>query len=341
MTRGRPGSGGQSRSSQGRGGQNKGGRGPGGRGGDNRPGRGRGGARRPGATPTPRPQQVPSGKRGQVRRSGPDAGGGDKRRATKRQVGGDQVEGRHAVYELLTAGARAVREVWVSSEVGDAPIVDDIRELADDRRVPVRDVAKAKFYAQARCEAPQGVLALAAPLPEFDLDDLLEVRRLPGHSKGGGRARPAPFMIALDGVTDPGNLGAVLRSAECAGVTGAILPRHRAVNVTPAATKAAAGAVEHLPIALVGGLPNALAKLKESGVWVIGLAGEAEDSIYSMPPAGESGTCIVLGAEGRGLSRLVSQRCDALVRIPMHGELPSLNVAAAAALACFEVSRSR
>jgi 23S rRNA (guanosine2251-2'-O)-methyltransferase len=146
--------------------------------------------------------------------------------------------------------------------------------------------------------------------------------------------------VALDGVTDPGNLGAILRSAECAGVTGAVLPRHRAVHVTPAATKAAAGAVEHVPIAVVGGLPAALARLRTAGVHVVGLDGAAPASLYDL--AGADGpVCLVLGAEGRGLSRLVRERCDEVVAIPLAGVLGSLNVSAAAALACFEVARRR
>ena len=119
-------------------------------------------------------------------------------------------------------------------------------------------------------------------------------------------------------MTDPGNLGAILRSAECAGVTGAILPRHRAVHVTPAATKAAAGAVEHLPMAVVGGLPAAIADLRRAGVHVVGLDGAADTSLYDL--AGADGpVCLVLGAEGRGLSRLVRERCDEVVAIPMRG----------------------
>ena len=164
--------------------------------------------------------------------------------SSDRGLGGDQVEGRQAVRELLIAGRRKVREVWMLDQGDDAPILEDIRELAAANRVTVTQVGRGRFFAQARCEAPQGVLALAAPLPETDVDSLLT-----------GRGGTPPFLVALDGVTDPGNLGAVLRSAECAGVTGAILPRHRAVHVTPAATKAAAGAIEHVPMAVVGGLP--------------------------------------------------------------------------------------
>jgi 23S rRNA (guanosine2251-2'-O)-methyltransferase len=231
------------------------------------------------------------------------------------------------VRELLLAGRRTVREVWIVDDRDDSPILDDIRELAAANRVPVATVGRGRFAARARCEAPQGVLALAAPLQEVDLATLV----------GGGG--PPPFLVALDGVTDPGNLGAILRSAECAGVTGAILPRHRAVHVTPAATKAAAGAVEHVPMA-VGGLASAIADLRRAGVHVVGLDGAADTALYDVAGA-EGPICLVLGAEGRGLSRLVRERCDQVVAIPMHGVLGSLNVGAAAALACFEVARRR
>jgi 23S rRNA (guanosine2251-2'-O)-methyltransferase len=278
---------------------------------------------RPGAG---RPKPIPSGQRDQVRRSYTSAG---------RALGGDQVEGRQAVRELLAAGRRRIQEVWIAGDSEDAEILSDIRELAEGGRVLVREVGRGKFAAQARCEAPQGVLALAAPLEEADLDDLIA-----GTGAGARRGKVAPFLVALDGVTDPGNLGAVLRSAECAGATGVLLPRHRAVHVTPAATKAAAGAIEHLPIALVGGLPAALAQMRSAGVLVVGLDAAAERPLTEMSPA-DGPVCLVLGAEGRGLSRLVRERCDELVSIPLRGRLASLNVASAATLACFEVARQR
>ncbi|MGK2947251.1 MAG: 23S rRNA (guanosine(2251)-2'-O)-methyltransferase RlmB, partial [Acidimicrobiales bacterium] len=245
-------------------------------------------------------------------------------------VGGDQVEGRQAVRELLLAGRRAVREVWVLADLDQADILDDILELAEAQRVPVREVGRSKFFAEARCEAPQGVLAKAAPLPEALLDDLATARP---------DGRP-PFLVAVDGVTDPGNLGALLRSAECAGATGVILPRHRAVHVTPTVTKAAAGAVEHLPFAVVGGLPAALQQLRQHDVWVVGLDSEGSTSLWDLPAA-DGPIALVLGAEGSGLSRLVRQRCDEIASIPLRGALGSLNVATAGALACFEVARAR
>jgi 23S rRNA (guanosine2251-2'-O)-methyltransferase len=230
------------------------------------------------------------------------------------------------VRELLIAGRRKVHEIWLLAETEPAPILDDIVELAQDARIAVREVGKGRFFTEARCEAPQGVLAKASPLPEAEADELARGR--------------APFLVAVDGVTDPGNLGALMRSAECSGATGLVLPRHRAVHVTPTVTKAAAGAVEHLPIAVVGGLPAALARFREQGLWVVGLDGSGDTSLFDLPAA-DGPIVLVLGSEGQGLSRLVRQRCDALVAIPLLGSLGSLNVAAAATLACYEVARRR
>ena len=142
-------------------------------------------------------------------------------------------------------------------------------------------------------------------------------------------------------MTDPGNLGAILRSCDGAGVDGVLVPRHRAVHVTPTVAKASAGAIEHVPIALVPGLPSTLARLRDEGVWVVGLDDAAERSLFELGDLATERVCLVLGAEGAGLSRLVRDRCDVLVSIPMNGRVESLNVAAAAALATYEVARHR
>jgi 23S rRNA (guanosine2251-2'-O)-methyltransferase len=228
------------------------------------------------------------------------------------------------------AGRRRVTEVLMASDLDPAPILDDIRELAEAARVPVRPIARGKLDSLARTDAPQGVLAFAAELPEAELEDLAEAR------PGG----PAPFLLALDGVTDPGNVGALLRTAEGAGVTGVVLPRHRAVHVTPSVAKSAAGAIEHLPMALVGGMPAALSKLSSMGVWIIGFDSEADRTLWDLD-LGDEPVALVLGAEGAGLSRLARERCDQVVAIPLRGALGSLNVSAAGALACFEVARRR
>jgi 23S rRNA (guanosine2251-2'-O)-methyltransferase len=141
-------------------------------------------------------------------------------------------------------------------------------------------------------------------------------------------------------VTDPHNLGAIIRSAESAGATGLVLTRHRAAHVTPTVTKAAAGAIEYLPIAVVPGLPAALQELQARGVWTVGLAGDAPQTVFDVPVA-DGPVCLVLGSEGAGLSRLVRQRCEIVVGIPRLGHTESLNVSAAAAVACFEIARRR
>jgi 23S rRNA (guanosine2251-2'-O)-methyltransferase len=256
--------------------------------------------------------------------------GDDSPKRDGKGLDGQQIEGRQAVRELLIAGRRRVSEIWLSADLAADDSVADLVELARVGRVPVAHVAKAKLEARAKSEAPQGVIAFAAELPEADLDDLLR----------GRRGRP-PFLVAVDGVTDPGNLGAILRSCEGAGVDGVLIPRHRAVHVTPTVAKAAAGAAEHMPIALVGGLPATLTRLRGAGIWVVGLDDAADRSLFDLGDLAAEGICIVLGAEGAGLSRLVGERCDTVVSIPMLGRISSLNVSAAAALATYEVARHR
>lgn len=251
------------------------------------------------------------------------------RAGAPRGLGGEQVEGRQAVRELLLAGRRRVQEILLASDLDQADIIDDIVELAGDAHVVVRSISRNRIEGLARTDAPQGVIARAAPLAEANLDDLA----VPQDGV-------APFLLALDGVTDPHNLGALLRSAEVAGVSGVLLPRHRAVHITPTVAKGAAGAIEHLPIALVGGIPAALLRLRELGVWSVGLDETGPRTLWETASLTEP-VVLVLGAEGRGLSRLVRQRCDQVARIPVQGRLSSLNVSVAGALACFEVTRAR
>lgn len=249
--------------------------------------------------------------------------------AVPKGVGGEQVEGRQAVRELLLGGRRRVKDIWLADDVEPASILDDILELAREGRVTVKRVTRTQLEHVARSDSPQGILAHAQPIEDVDLDRLAETR--------DGRK---PFLVAVDGITDPQNLGAILRTAECSGVTGIVLPRHRNAHVTPTVTKAAAGAVEHLPMALVGGMPSALSRLKELGVWTVGLDGAGDTSVFDLQVATEP-LALVMGAEGKGLSRLVRERCDVLAAIPLRGAIGSLNVSAAAAVACYEVARRR
>lgn len=270
---------------------------------------------------SPRPRRAPLADTSGAKRGGP-------RRSTPSGVGGEQVEGIHAVRELLLAGRRKVREVLVATDRRDGSETTDLADLAADLGVAVTMTTTTKLARVARTEAHQGVVAIADELPEVDLDELV------------ARSGPAAFLLILDGVTDPGNLGALLRTAECTGVTGVVLPRHRAAHVTPAATKSAAGAIEHLAIALVGGIPSAMNKLKDAGVWVVGLDMAGGTAVNDLPEL-EGPVALVLGSEGKGLSRLVRERCDVVVSIPLRGRLQSLNVAAAGAIACNEVARAR
>lgn len=249
---------------------------------------------------------------------------------SEKGLGGEQVEGRQAVRELLIAGARRIHEIWLSADLFDDDAVADILEIAKANRVPVASVARNKLDSRARTEAPQGIIAYASPLEEGDLGALIR-----------GRNGKPPFLVAVDGVTDPGNLGAILRNCEGAGVDGVILPSHRAVHVTPTVTKSAAGAVEYVPLVLVSGLPTAINQLRQHKVWVVGLDDAADRSLFDIADLAVEGICLVLGAEGAGLSRLVRERCDMIVSIPMLGRLSSLNVSAAAALATYEVARHR
>ena len=259
-----------------------------------------------------------------------------------RGLGGEQVEGRRAVRELLVAGRRRVRDVWLAQGPDTSPLLAEIVDRAGEQRVPVRTVTRDRLAAAARTSAPQGVLAHADPLPEADLDDLAHGAHGAHGAQGAhGSGRSShPLVVALDGVTDPHNLGAVLRTAECAGATGAVMGRHGAVTVTPTVAKVAAGAIEHLRLATVSSVPAALAGLKRSGLWAVGLDADAPQSLFDLG-LGPEPLVLVLGSEGRGLSRLTRERCDAVVSIPRLGVLPSLNVAAAAAVACFEIARRR
>ena len=245
-------------------------------------------------------------------------------------LGGEQIEGRQAIRELLIGQKRKIKEIWFAADLDEAPIISDIEELAHAARVPVLEVPRRTLEEKARSEAPQGVIAFAAPIEETPFGEMLK-------TKDGVK----PFLVAIDGVTDPGNLGAILRCCDGAGVTGVLLPKHRAVHVTPTVAKSSAGAVEHVPMTLVSGLPTAIGQMREKGIWVVGLDDASGETLFDIGKLATDGICLVLGAEGAGLSRLVRERCDSVVGIPMMGQVSSLNVSAAAALAVYEVTRAR
>ena len=236
------------------------------------------------------------------------------------------IEGRHPVAEALRAG-RVIREVLVDEGVRPEGI-EVIERLAEEREVPVRRVPRDTFRRLVTTAAPQGVAAYARPLAYATLDDLL------------ARASGAPGLILVcDGIEDPHNLGALIRTAEASGCSGVVIPKHRAVGLTETVLKASAGAAEYVPVARVTNLTRALEELKEAGYWVAGAAMTGGRPMWDVDFRGP--TALVIGGEGTGLSRLVAETCDYLVSIPMVGRVGSLNASVAGALLLYEAMRQR
>lgn len=241
-------------------------------------------------------------------------------------LGGDVVEGRRAVIELLR-GQRKVARIVMGLEQESSPQLDEIERLAAKRGVPVELVGKGRLESTAVTESHQGVVAFAEVVRPVDLERLAEGKR-------------TPFLLVPAGVTDPRNLGSMLRSGEGAGVTGVVLARHRSAHLSPTACKVAAGAVEHLRFAEVGGIPAALEQLTKLGFTVVGLAGEAKQSLWDLP-LGAGPVAVVVGGEEKGLPPLVRRRCDVLAALPQQGQVESLNAGVAAGIALYEVARQR
>ena len=244
----------------------------------------------------------------------------------KEGLGGEQVEGRQAVLELLKARRRSIQKIYVADQQDSSEILDEIEREAQRQRVPIQIIAMARLDREARTEGHQGVVAFCSRLDSVSLDVLLEHKR--------------PFLLVCDGVTDPRNLGAMLRSADGAGVTGVVVPRHRAARISPSVTKTAAGAIEYLTFADVGGIPAAIDQMNKAGVLTVGLAGESKDSIYDLD-LGSIPVAIVVGGEEKGLAALTRKRCQAVVSIPQLGKISSLNASVALSIAAFEVARQR
>ena len=225
------------------------------------------------------------------------------------------VYGRNSVREALR-GRRRVLTVWAATNAAREPWLEGVRV----QRASGDEIAR-------RCEsdAHQGICAEVSAYPYADAGVLLRA--------------PDPFLIALDEVTDPQNLGAVCRTAEVAGVTGVVLPERRSAEVTPAVCKASAGAVEHLPVAQVRNLADFLADAKAAGTWIYGAAAEARTPYRS--PDYRGGVVLVMGAEGKGLRPRVRDACDDLIGLPVRGKLDSLNVSAAAAVLVYEILQQR
>lgn len=240
----------------------------------------------------------------------------------------DIIEGRNAVIEALRAG-RGIDKIYIAKGETDKTL-GHIASKARDAGAVVVEADRRKLDNMSVTKAHQGVVAVAAVREYCSLDDILALAAEQGE---------APFVVLCDEISDPRNFGAILRSAECAGAHGVVIPKRRSAGLTGVVDKTSAGAAEHLCVARVSNLPAAIAELKEKGLWIYGAAAEAERSLWETDLTGPLG--LVIGSEGEGLGRLVRERCDGLVRIPMKGRIGSLNAATAAGVLMYEALRQR
>ena len=237
-------------------------------------------------------------------------------------------EGRNAVIEALRAGTQIDKIFIMKGEVDTA--LGHIASTARSQGIVVADADKRKLDGMSRTHAHQGVIAVAAVRAYATVEDILQAARDKGEP---------PLLVVCDELSDPHNLGAVIRTAECAGAHGVIIPKRRSAGLTAVVAKTSAGAVSHVPVARVANLPALLKELKEAGVWVFGTAADGDRLLYDADLKGPA--AIVIGSEGDGMGRLVAETCDFKVRIPMRGKLNSLNASAAAAILLYEALRQR
>jgi 23S rRNA (guanosine2251-2'-O)-methyltransferase len=239
-----------------------------------------------------------------------------------------QLEGRNALTEALRAG-RTIDKVFIAAGDTDKGL-QRLAAQAKEAGAVVVPVDRRKLDMMSFTRAHQGVITLAAAHDYCTVDDILQ--------EAADRGQ-APLIVVCDELTDPHNLGAIMRSAECAGAHGVIIPKRRSVGLTATVAKASAGAVEYMKVARVGNINDCLRELKEKGVWVFGTAAEGSVPMYKADLTGPA--AIVIGNEGEGMSRLVRKNCDLLVHIPMQGRISSLNASAAAAILLYEAVRQR
>lgn len=238
----------------------------------------------------------------------------------------DIIAGRNPVREALRAG-RTLNKIMVMTGAKTGSL-KEIIGLAKDNKVPVQSVEKSHLDKVAGGEAHQGVVALAAAKDYVDIDDILD----------GVKDEPY-FLVLLDEIHDPHNLGAIIRTADAAGVHGIVIPKRRAAPLTATVAKASAGAVEHVPVARVTNLAQTIKQLQDRGIWVVGADMDGTELHWQASLQGPM--ALVIGGEGKGLGRLIKERCDAVVKLPMFGHVNSLNASVAAALLMYEVVRQR
>lgn len=236
--------------------------------------------------------------------------------------------GRNPVMEALKSG-RTLEKLYVAHGDREGSVVK-ILAMAKQLKIPVVEADKTKLEHICGSRNHQGIVAFCTSYKYYSIEDMLS---------DAAEKNEAPFLLVFDGIQDPGNLGAVIRTANACGVHGIIIPKRGACSLTAAVFKTAAGACEYVKIARVTNIADTIERLKKEGVWIYGTAGEAKDTLYKTD---FTGSCaIVLGDEGKGLSRLVRDRCDFLTKIPMRGQISSLNVSVAGAVYMYEVLKQR
>ncbi len=240
----------------------------------------------------------------------------------------DQIEGRNSVIELLESG-RDINKIFVQDGEKHGSI-NKIIAMASERKILINTISKEKMKQMAQTENYQGVIAIVPPFDYVDIEDIL--------SEAKDRQED-PFIVLLDGIEDPHNLGSIIRTAETAGVHGIVIPKRRAASVNATVNKVSAGAVEHLKIARVNNMVETMKYLKEQGLWICGTDMDTKTYYYSQDLTGP--LAIVIGSEGFGMSRLVKENCDFLVKIPMRGKITSLNASVSAGIVMYEAVEQR
>ena len=238
------------------------------------------------------------------------------------------IEGRNAVIEALRAGT-AIDKIYLAKGETDKTL-GHIASRARDAGVVVVEADRRKLDAMSRTHAHQGVIALAAVREYVSVESILQAARDKGE---------APLLVVCDEISDPHNLGAIIRTAYCAGAHGVVIPKRRSAGLTSVVAKTSAGAVSHMKVARVPNIPSLLKDLKKQGVWVFGTAVNGTTGLYDADLKGAA--AIVIGSEGDGMTRLAAENCDFLVSIPMKGDLNSLNASASAAILLYEAVRQR
>ena len=238
------------------------------------------------------------------------------------------IAGRQPVLEALKSRQPIERILFLRGTAGSH--IDQAKQLARKLAIPVKEIDKEHFAEFADDTLTQGIIAIVDSYRYVEVEEILAVAK--------GRSVP-PFILILDEIEDPHNLGALIRSAECAGVHGVIIPLHNSASVNSTVIKTSAGATAHLPIARVTNIAQTLDELKKAGVWIVGTEMDSEKLYYEHDYRGA--VAIVIGNEGKGMRRLVKEKCDFLVKIPMHGKIESLNASVAGALVMFEAAKLR